>query len=57
MVDTDSFADAVPRFTYVQAVGNFEIGQIDMNAAYLNGVLTSNGTVPVNEPHGYPIPT
>ena len=57
MVDTDSFADAMPRFTSVRAVGSFEIGQVDMNAAYLNGILTSiYDAVPMNERPGYLIP-
>ena len=39
----------MPQFTSVRAVENVEIGWIDMNSAYLNGVLTSNDAAPVNE--------
>jgi len=40
-----SFGAAVLRLTFIRVVGNFEIGQISINVAYLD-VLTSTEVIP-----------
>jgi len=52
----DSHAPSVPQPTSIRAIGNFEIGQIDINAEYLKGVLNSNDAISTNEPPTYSIP-